>query len=106
MRTLFVALLASCATDPTPGPIENVSTAAPPAGAIYDEPPPPRVEEVVHRPGFVWIEGRWIHAGHQWVWVNGRYERERAGYAWQPGRWERRGAAFVWVEGSWTASGR
>ncbi len=70
---------------------------------VESEPPPPRYEEVVVRPGFVFIQGRWNWNGGQWVWMNGHYERERVGYVWAPGRWERRGNRHVWVEGEWRA---
>ncbi len=69
---------------------------------VYEEPPQPRVEAVVARPGFVYVKGRWDRRGGQWVWVDGHYERERSGYAWSEGRWERRGNQWHWIEGSWT----
>lgn len=71
---------------------------------VDSEPPPPQYEEVVVRPGFIWIQGRWNWNGGRWVWMGGHYERERAGYVWAPGRWEARGGRHVWVEGSWRAS--
>lgn len=70
---------------------------------VDQEPPQPRYEEVVVRPGFLFIQGRWNWNGGQWVWINGHYERERAGYAWDAGRWEMRGNRHVWVEGQWRA---
>ena len=73
---------------------------------VEEEPPPPRYVQVVHRPGFVWIEGRWNWSGGRWVWMDGRYERERVGYVYAPGRWERRGRRHVWVEGRWDAGAR
>lgn len=78
---------------------------APPVAVVEvdSEPPPPRYEEVVVRPGFVWVQGRWNYEGGRWVWMNGRYERERAGYMYAPGRWEQRGNRHVWVEGEWRA---
>lgn len=70
---------------------------------VDSDPPPPRYEEVVVRPGFIWINGHWNWDGGRWVWMGGHYERERAGYAWEPGRWEVRGGRHVWVEGTWRA---
>ncbi|HUJ57407.1 MAG TPA: YXWGXW repeat-containing protein [Kofleriaceae bacterium] len=70
---------------------------------VEREPPPPQVEAIEVRPGFVWIRGRWVMRRGQWVWVGGRYERARVGYAWSPGRWDRRGDRWVWVEGRWVA---
>lgn len=73
---------------------------------VESEPPPPRVVHYQHRPGHIWIEGRWNWRGGQWVWADGYYERERVGYVYAPGRWERRGGRrHVWVEGRWNAGG-
>ena len=69
---------------------------------VEEEPPPPRVVVVETRPGFVWIEGRWIRRGGRWHWHDGHYERVRTGHVWVQGRWERRGGRHVWVEGRWT----
>ena len=74
---------------------------------VESEPPPPRVVHYSHRPGHIWIEGRWNWRGGQWVWNDGYYERERVGYVYSPGRWERRGGRrHVWVEGRWNAGAR
>jgi len=73
---------------------------------VDEEPPPPRAAVVVEtRPGFIFIEGRWVRSGGQWVWRDGYWERERSGYMWEQGRWERRGNRHVWVEGGWRAGG-
>ena len=72
---------------------------------VEEEPPPPRAVIVETRPGFIWVEGRWVRRGGQWTWRDGYYERERVGYVWEQGRWERRGRGHVWVEGSWRANG-
>lgn len=72
---------------------------------VEQEPPPPRIVHVSHRPGYIWIDGRWNWRGGRWVWMNGRYERERVGHYWAPGRWERRGRGHVYVEGRWQAGG-
>ncbi len=73
---------------------------------VDEEPPPPRVVNVEVRPGFLWIEGRWVRNGGRWAWRDGYYERERAGYMFEQGRWENRGGRHVWVEGHWRAGGR
>lgn len=72
---------------------------------VEEEPPPPRVVVVQSRPGFVWVEGRWIRRGGRWHWNDGHYERVRGGHVWVQGRWERRGNRHVWVEGRWQAGG-
>lgn len=66
------------------------------------EPPPPRQVVMVARPGFVYIEGRWVRSGGSWVWRDGYYERERRGYHWVKGYWTRRGRRHVWIEGHWS----
>lgn len=70
---------------------------------VEEEPPPPRVTTVEVRPGFVYIEGRWVRHGRRWVWHDGHYERHRAGYVYHQGRWDRRGNRHVWVEGRWNS---
>lgn len=72
---------------------------------VEEEPPAPRVVVVEQRPGFVWVEGRWLRRGGRWHWQDGHYERVRSGHVWVQGRWERRGNRHVWVEGRWNASG-
>jgi hypothetical protein len=73
---------------------------------VEEEPPPPRVVVMpAARPGFIWIEGRWVWSGGRWQWNDGYYERERVGYIYDQGRWERRGRGHVWVQGQWRAGG-
>ncbi len=70
---------------------------------VEEEPPPPRAVVVETRPGFVFIQGRWMRNGGRWDWRDGYWERQRANQAWEDGRWERRGRGHVWVEGRWRA---
>ncbi len=71
----------------------------------YDEPPPPREEVVVSRPGYFWIHGHWDRDGGRWRWLGGHYERERAGYGYTEGRWENHDGRYRWREGGWRARG-
>jgi hypothetical protein len=64
-------------------------------------PPPPRHEVRVYRPGYIWVEGRWVRDRGDWRWRPGYYERERSGHVYVPGRWERRGRSYIYVEGDW-----
>lgn len=81
-----------------------------PAGVVVVEeapPPPPRRAVVsTHRPGHVWIDGRYTWTGNRYVWRDGYYERERSGHVYRPGRWTRRGRGHVWVDGRWEARGK
>jgi hypothetical protein len=70
---------------------------------VEEEPPPPRAVVVETRPGFLFIQGRWVRHGNRWDWRDGYWERERSGYVYDQGRWETRGNRHVWVEGSWRA---
>lgn len=67
-------------------------------------PPPPRVENVLARPGFVWVPGRWDWRAGQWAWVAGHWERERANQMWIAGSWQLEGGHYVWIEGHWGAA--
>lgn len=100
---LFVAIIGSVAT----GCVVRGGVVAEPVAVVEVEeaPPPPRTVVVETRPGFVWIEGRWIYRGNRYVWSDGRWERERGGHVWVQGRWEQRGRRHVWVEGRWEARG-
>src|SRR6478735_6472357 len=70
---------------------------------VYSEPPAPQVEVEYsqHRPGYVWVRGRWNWVNGQWAWQSGHWERERAGYYWAEGSWQNRGGSWVWVDGTW-----
>lgn len=86
--------------------VEGNARVAEPAAVVEvdEEPPAPRpVAVVAVRPGFIWVEGRWVRSGGRWVWRDGFYQRERVGMMWEQGRWERRGNRHVWVEGHWRA---
>jgi hypothetical protein len=64
-------------------------------------PPPPRVENVNARRGFIWVRGRWEWNGSDWAWTPGHYERERAGYIYREPRWEQRDGVYVKIDGTW-----
>lgn len=66
-------------------------------------PPPPMVAGVYYegRPGYVWVEGRWVWDGSRWLWLDGYWAPEREGYVFVQGYWELRGDVHVWVDGFW-----
>ena len=52
-------------------------------------PPPPRIERVVVRPGWVWVPGywRWAPRAQRYVWMRGYWVRARPGWRWVSPRW-------------------
>ncbi|MDY4295045.1 MULTISPECIES: hypothetical protein [unclassified Xanthomonas] len=69
--------------------------------SVRAAPPPPRVERVVVRPGYVWMPGYWQWNGRHHVWVAGRYVVERPGYVYVGPRWEHYGPAYRFHAGYW-----
>ncbi|HKE19290.1 MAG TPA: hypothetical protein VKB80_30650 [Kofleriaceae bacterium] len=86
------------------------------AVVVDESPPAPRETIVYHRPGYVWITGRWVHGDGGWRWRRGYWVRERPNYVfvqgywgsdrgrhvWHPGHWSERRHGYTWVEGRWT----
>lgn len=66
-------------------------------------PPPPRVERVIVRPGYVWVPGYWRWDGrvHRHVWVTGYYVRARRGYRYVPAHWVHEGPVWRFHAGYW-----
>lgn len=67
------------------------------------------------RPGYIWVEGRWLDDGYlpgywqpvrtrgrEWAWVPGYWD----GHRWFPGRWRPRArSGWIWAEGHWSRGG-
>ncbi|HVZ49524.1 MAG TPA: YXWGXW repeat-containing protein [Gemmatimonadaceae bacterium] len=71
---------------------------------IVREPPRPRREVIVTRPGpgYVWIAGYWHWVEPEYVWVPGRWTLPPRGFRrWEPGRWQHEQRGWYWVEGRW-----
>lgn len=95
LRTMIsLVLVTGCAVSGT------ATVGRGPAMVVEREPPAPRIENHIERPGYVWIKGRWDW-NRAWIWVDGRWERARSGHVWRDGRWERRGQRWYWIEGQW-----
>jgi hypothetical protein len=67
--------------------------------------PPPRAENFVYRPGYVWVRGHWDRDGGAWRWRPGYYEPTRAGYIWVDGHWTAQSGRWVWIRGGWYTRG-
>ena len=65
------------------------------------QPPPPRIERVAHRDGYIWAPGYWEWSAGGFRWTTGRYLFERRGFRWAPGRWEQNGPRWRLVPGCW-----
>jgi hypothetical protein len=90
-----------------PNPFAVVATAVA-VGAIVAavSTPPPAVVHVEyydygHRPGHIWVNGRYTYVNNQWVWNAGYWQPERSGHYWVQGSWQPRGNQYVWVDGYW-----
>jgi hypothetical protein len=104
-RVLHLAMMIGVAAAPACVVRGSGAVVAPEATVtVSTEPPPPQVETVEMRPGFVWVKGHYVWMNGQWTWTGGHWERERAGYAWTEGRWERRGNGWFFVDGTWAVS--
>jgi hypothetical protein len=68
--------------------------------SVSTEVPPPQYEDVVVRPGYVWVGGHWGW-NNRWVWAPGFYERERPGYVYVGGNWAHHGNGNHYVPGYW-----
>ena len=64
-------------------------------------PPPPRIENVPHRDGYVWAAGHWEWNGKSWTWTTGSYLVEQRHAQWIPDGWEPAGAQWRFVPGHW-----
>jgi len=68
-----------------------------PAPQQQDAPPPPIIEAVTPRRGYVWAKGRYEWRNGDYEWTPGHWERERKNKRWVDGGWQN-------VSGSWTFS--
>jgi WXXGXW repeat (2 copies) len=81
------------------------------AVAVIVSSTPPVVTHVEYydygsRPGYCWVNGRYVYVGNQWQWQAGYWQPEQPGYYWVQGYWAPQGGNYVWVEGRWEAPRR
>lgn len=72
---------------------------------VVEDVPVAPAETVVYKPGYVWVDGHWVHQRSGWAWTAGHHERDRPDHIWVQGHWARQGRAHVWVAGGWRARG-
>jgi hypothetical protein len=69
----------------------GVETAPPePVSVYYDS-----------RPGYTWIEGRWVWGTYGWNWYPGYWVAARPGYMYISGYWDYWGGRYIYRPGSW-----
>lgn len=72
---------------------------------IRVEPPAPRHEVIITRPGrdHVWVPGYWSWDGGAYVWVGGSWQLPPRRHArWVPGRYRHfRHGGWEWIPGHW-----
>jgi hypothetical protein len=64
-------------------------------------PPPPRVERVALRDGFVWAPGYWEWSHRSYHWVTGSYIFERRRHHWVADQWKQDGGHWHFARGRW-----
>jgi hypothetical protein len=64
-------------------------------------PPPPRVERVTLRDGFVWAPGYWEWSHRSYHWVTGSYIFERRRHHWVADQWTQDGGDWHFARGRW-----
>jgi hypothetical protein len=64
-------------------------------------PPPPRVERVTLREGFVWAPGYWEWSHRSYHWVTGSYIFERRRHHWVADQWRQDGGHWHFLRGRW-----
>jgi hypothetical protein len=77
-------------------------------GVVYVSdrtPPAPRYVEAPHRPGYVYVQGRWENYDTGWTWRDGYYARQRPGEVFIQGRWYADGGRWRWRDGYWDRRG-
>jgi hypothetical protein len=62
--------------------------------------PPPPMERVRPRRGFVWVEGGYDWRGRRYVRLPGHWERIRQGRQWHGGHWQWQGDHYAWARGA------
>jgi len=107
MFTADWILLLAMTASPTPfasslNPIASPTVIAQAGDWRGNPPPPPSVERVRPRRGFVWVEGGYDWRGRRYVRLRGHWERMRPGRQWHGGHWEWQGDHYAWVLGAWS----
>ena len=70
-------------------------------GVGYETPPAPAYYEVEARPGYTFIEGRWVWTAQGWQWYPGYWVAARPGYVYVQGYWDYWGGSWVYRPGTW-----
>src|SRR5688500_5628558 len=65
---------------------------------------PPEPVEVYYdeRPGYTWIEGRWVWGAYGWQWYPGYWVAARPGYMYVSGYWDYYGGRYYYRPGTWS----
>jgi hypothetical protein len=64
-------------------------------------PPAPVSVYYDSRPGYSWIEGRWVWSSYGWQWYPGYWVAARPGFIYMQGYWDYWGGRYVYRPGSW-----
>jgi len=94
--TLFLILaLAAVFASQTSAGIQISVNVAPPAIAVFDQPPCPG-------DGYIWTPGYYQYGDYGYYWVPGNWVMPPSvGVLWTPGYWGFAGGHYLWHEGYW-----
>lgn len=115
-RTIYAILTATLLVGAAAGLSGCYATSASVGVGVESAPPEPVGVYYDSRPGYTYIEGRWVWTAYGWQWYPGYWAAERPGYvyiagywdyyggrySYRPGTWARHRNGYVYVGGGWT----
>lgn len=100
-RTLLAVLAAGLLGGAVLGLSGCYATSASVGVGVETAPPAPVSVYYDSRPGYTWIEGRWVWTAYGWQWYPGYWVAARPGYVYVQGYWDYWGGRYVYRPGSW-----
>ncbi len=75
----------------------------PSAVVVRTQPQPPvYVRPIAPGPGYIWVDGDWIHHGRHYNYRKGYWLAPSTRYRqYRPGRWQQRRNGWYWIPGRW-----
>lgn len=100
-RTILAVLAAGLLGGAVLGLSGCYATSASVGVGVETAPPAPVSVYYDSRPGYTFIEGRWVWTAYGWQWYPGYWVAERPGYVYIQGYWDYWGGRYLYRPGSW-----